>query len=257
MRTYRYFEWTAASSGQLSGDQLMDALSDYLTEDGDVARAMQMLMQRGMSSGEQKMQGLRDMLEQLRKRKQQQLEKYDLNSLLNDIREQLDNVLHQERQAIDEQLKQGQSTTTEAAAPPASPPQTAMAEQRRDFLDNLPNSLPQQLQSLRQYDFLDEQAAQAFQELLEELQKRAMGSQLNAQPSSSDRSAADDAQAQRDMYRDLNQQLREKLQGRPTDFQQFKDHHYQFPSAQEENLEELIEQLQQQIQQHLEDLQHI
>ena len=60
---------------------------------------MQMLMQRGMSSGEQKMQGLRDMLEQLRKRKQQQLEKYDLNSLLNDIREKLDNVLQQERQA--------------------------------------------------------------------------------------------------------------------------------------------------------------
>jgi hypothetical protein len=83
MRTYRYFEWATASGGQLSGDQLMDALSDYLTEDGDVSRAMQMLMQRGMSSGEQKMQGLRDMLEQLRKRKQQQLDKYDLNSLLN------------------------------------------------------------------------------------------------------------------------------------------------------------------------------
>ena len=87
MRTYRYFEWATASGGQLSGDQLMDALSDYLTEDGDVSRAMQMLMQRGMSSGEQKMQGLRDMLEQLRKRKQQQLDKYDLNSLLHDIRE--------------------------------------------------------------------------------------------------------------------------------------------------------------------------
>ena len=99
MRTYRYFEWATASGGQLSGDQLMDALSDYLTEDGDVSRAMQMLMQRGMSSGEQKMQGLRDMLEQLRKRKQQQLDKYDLNSLLNDIREQLDQLLQQERQS--------------------------------------------------------------------------------------------------------------------------------------------------------------
>ena len=100
MRKYRYFEWTTAPAGQLSGDQLMDALSDYLTEDGDIARAMQMLMQRGMSSGEQKMQGLRDMLEQLRKRKQQQLDRYDLNSLLNDLREKLDRLLQQERQAI-------------------------------------------------------------------------------------------------------------------------------------------------------------
>ena len=51
------------------------------------------------------------------------------------------------------------------------------------------------------------------------------------------------------MYRDLNQQLREKLQGHQTDFQQFKDQHPQFPSAQEETAEELIQQLQQQLQQ--------
>src|SRR5688500_17504532 len=126
MRTFRYFEWTAASGGQLSGDQLMDALPDYVTEDGDITRAMQMLMQRGMSSGEQKMQGLRDMLEQLRKRKQQQLEKYDLNSLLNDIREKLDNVLQQERQAIDEQLRQAKTAAAEQTAPPPSQQQTVM-----------------------------------------------------------------------------------------------------------------------------------
>ena len=87
MRTYRYFEWTTTPGDQFSPDQLMDALSDYVTEDGDIARAMQMLMQRGMAAGEQKMQGIRDMLEQVRKRKQQQLEKYDLNSLLNELRD--------------------------------------------------------------------------------------------------------------------------------------------------------------------------
>jgi uncharacterized protein with von Willebrand factor type A (vWA) domain len=148
--------------GQLSGDQLMDAISDYLTEDGDVSRAMQMLMQRGMSSGEQKMQGLRDMLEQLRKRKQQQLDKYDLNSLLNDIREQLEQLLQQERQAVEEQLQDAQTTAAGGTTQPSSR-QTAEAEQRREFLDNLPDSVPQQIQELRHYDFLDPQAAQTFQ----------------------------------------------------------------------------------------------
>jgi len=248
MRTYRYFEWATASGGQLSGDQLMDALSDYLTEDGDVSRAMQMLMQRGMSSGEQKMQGLRDMLEQLRKRKQQHLDKYDLNSLLNDIREQLDQLLQQERQTIAEQLQEAQ-TTAANGAPQPSTQQTTEAGQRREFLDNLPDSVPQQIQELRHYDFLDPQAAQAFQELLEELQQRAMQSQLNGAQTSSESSAADTGQGQRDMYQDLNQQLREKLQGRQGDFQQFKDQHPQFASAQEETIEELIQQLQQQLQQ--------
>jgi uncharacterized protein with von Willebrand factor type A (vWA) domain len=249
MRTYRYFEWTTPPGDQFSADQLMDALSDHLTEDGDIARAMQTLMQRGMSAGDQKMQGVRDMLEQLRKRKQQQLEKYDLNSLLNDLRDQLDKLLQQERQAIAEQLQQASPPSAELPSPESSRQQTAAAEQRREFLDNLPHSLPQQIQSLRQYDFLDPQAAHAFQELLEQLQQRATGSQMNSQAAPSEGSAADDAQARSDMYRDLNQQLREKLQGQLPDFQQFKDHHPQFPSAQEENLEELIKHLQQQLQQ--------
>ncbi len=249
MRTYRYFEWKTAPGGQLSGDQLMDTLSDYLTEDGDIARAMQTLMQRGMSAGEQKMQGLRDMLEQLRRRKQQQLDTYDLNSLLHDIREQLDKLLQQERQAVEDQLKETPTPAADQASQPSSQQPTTRAEERREFLDNLPDSVPQQLQSLRQYDFLDQQAGQAFQELLAELQKRAMGSQLNGRQTPSDTSTADAAQAQRDMYRDLNQQLREKLQRRRTDFEQFKDQHPQFPSAQEENIEDLIQQLQQQLQQ--------
>ena len=248
MRTYRYFEWATASGGQLSGDQLMDALSDYLTEDGDVSRAMQMLMQRGMSSGEQKMQGLRDMLEQLRKRKQQQLDKYDLNSLLHDIREQLDQLLQQERQAVEEQLQDTQTTAADGATQPSSQ-QTMEAGQRREFLDHLPDSVPQQIQELRHYDFLNPQAAQAFQELLEELQQRARQSQLNGTQAPSESSGADAAQSQRDMYRDLNQQLRDQLQGHQTDFQQFRDQHPQFPSAQDDTLEELIQQLQQQLQQ--------
>lgn len=249
MRTYRYFEWTTTPGDQFSSDQLMDALSDYLTEDGDIARAMQMLMQRGMSAGEQKMQGVRDMLEQLRKRKQQQLDTYDLNSLLNELRDRLDRLLQRERQAIAEQLQEGPSPSADEPSQGSRQHQAAAAEQRREFLDNLPNSLPQQIQSLHRYDFLDPQAAQAFQELLEELQKRAMGAQVNGRPAPSESSAAAEAESQRDMYRDLNQQLREKLQGQRPDFQQFKDQHPQFPSAQEENIAELIKHLQQQLQQ--------
>jgi uncharacterized protein with von Willebrand factor type A (vWA) domain len=245
MRTYRYFEWAAASGGQLSGDQLMDALSDYLTEDGDVSRAMQMLMQRGMSSDGQKMQGLRDMLEQLRKRKQQHLDKYDLNSLLHDIQQQLDQLLQAERQTIDEHLQGVQDT----AADRATAPQGAEARQRREFLDQLPDSVPQQIQDLRPYDFLNPQAAQAFQELLEGLQQRLRQAQLNGEQAPAESSEADAAQSQHDMYRDLNQQLRDKLQGRQTDFQQFKDQYPQFPSAQDNTIEELIQELQQQLQQ--------
>lgn len=248
MRTYRYFEWTTTPSEQFSGDQLMDALSDYLTEDGDISRAMQMAMQRGMSSGDQKMEGVRDMLEQLRQRKQQQLEKYDLNSLLNELRNRLDTLLQQEQHAVHKQLQQATPPDAATSSSPSSP-QSMTAEQRQQFLENLPTSLPQRIQALRPYEFLDSQAAQDFQALLDELQKRAMGSQMNGRSSPSDGSAMDDMQAQREMYCDLNQQMRQKAQGQPQDFQQFQEQHPEFPSAQDGNIEELIEHMQQQLQQ--------
>src|ERR671934_44815 len=154
MRTYRYFEWTTAPASHPSGDRLVEALADSLTEDGDITRGIQTLRQRGMSAADNKMQGLREMLEQLRKRKQQRLDKYDLNSLLNDIRKQLDTILQHERQAVEERLQQ----------------------------------------------------AQAFQQLLEELQRRARSSQLNGQPASNELSTADAGDSWEDMYDALNRQ---------------------------------------------------
>src|SRR5919197_666001 len=182
MRTYRYFEWATASGGQLSGDQLMDALSDYLTEDGDVSRAMQMLMQRGMSSGEQKMQGLRDMLEQLRKRKQQQLDKYDLNSLLNDVRRQLDQLLQQGRQADFQQFKgqhpQFPSAQEETIEELIQQLQHHL-QQWRSLLESLSESVRRELEQLMDSSLdADLQAQRAeLQELLDQLATKKLAPQ--------------------------------------------------------------------------------
>jgi uncharacterized protein with von Willebrand factor type A (vWA) domain len=227
----------------------MEALTDFLTEDGDLSRAMQMLMQRGMSTPEQHMQGLREMLEQLRKRKQQQLDKYDLNSLLHDVKDRLEEIVQHERQAVEEQLQQTASAMADDRAPGEAVPQQATAEQRREFLDTLPNNLGQRLQALRQYDFLDPRAAQEFQQLLQEVQQRAQSSQLNSQPSPSQPGVADHADDMHEMYGDLNQQLRQQLQGHDADFQQFQAQHPNYPSAQDTDLQALIHHLQQQLQQ--------
>jgi uncharacterized protein with von Willebrand factor type A (vWA) domain len=240
MRTYRYSEWTSRITDHPSGEQLMEALSDFLAEDGDVSRAMQMLMQRGMSSGEQKMQGLRELMEQVRRLKQQHLDRYDLNSLLNDIKERLAQILQQERRAIERQLQDAQADGAEAQAPGEVQERQATAAQRREFLDNLPAGLAQRLQSLRQYEFLDPQAARDFQQLLQELQRRAQAAQPNGPPAAQATSAG----AMAAMYGDLNQQLRQHLQGQAPDFQQFQARHPQFPSAQDASLEELLQRLQ-------------
>ncbi len=249
MRTYRYFEWTRVTAGHPNADELMDALSDFLTEDGDIARAMQMLMQRGMQGSENRLQGLRDMLEQLRKLKQQLLDQYDLNSLLNDLREKLEQLLRQEQRTLEDGLEEARRQAADQQGGPPDAQMDEAASQRREFLNQLPKSVPQALQSLRQYDFLEQQAAEAFQQLLEEVQKRVLAARLKEARPQIQQMSPDQLDAIKDLYRDLNEQLRQKLRGNAPDFNQFKAHHPELPQDQDLSLETMAQSMQQQAQQ--------
>ena len=74
-------------------------------EYGDLRWAMRNMLSRGMQIPQGgTMQGLRDMLKQMRERKKQQLERYDLSSIFDGFRERLEEILDMERSRIDEWL---------------------------------------------------------------------------------------------------------------------------------------------------------
>src|SRR5215467_10847176 len=80
----RYSRWDGTQQiDDLDADDLLNAMADDLTVDGDIWSALRRLFQRGMHDphGPQ-MPGLQDLLQQLRKRRQQQLDRYDLGSAL-------------------------------------------------------------------------------------------------------------------------------------------------------------------------------
>ena len=68
---YRFSEWDGTQEIQgLNADEILDALSDDLMNFGDLQHALRNMMQRGMQTPQQgQMQGLRDLLQQLRQRK--------------------------------------------------------------------------------------------------------------------------------------------------------------------------------------------
>src|SRR5437764_11021741 len=102
----RYSRWDGTQNiGDLDADQLFEAMSDDLTSDGDVMRALQRLFQRGAQHPEGgRMPGLQDLLKRLRQRRQQQLERYDLGSALEDIKKKVDEILRTEREGIERRL---------------------------------------------------------------------------------------------------------------------------------------------------------
>ena len=107
----RYSRWDGSQRIEdLDADDLLNAMADDLTADGDLKSALRRLLQRGMHdpNGPQ-MPGLQDLLQQLRRRRQQQLERYDLGSALDDIKNKLADVVKTEREGMKQRLPRARS----------------------------------------------------------------------------------------------------------------------------------------------------
>ncbi len=104
---YRYSEWDGAQEiPPLDPDDILNALTDDLMNFGDLQHALRNLLQRGMRNpmGD-RTQGLRDMLQQLRQQRRQQLDRFNLSSAFEDIQKRLEEILEKERSTLDERTR--------------------------------------------------------------------------------------------------------------------------------------------------------
>ncbi|MGE0058426.1 MAG: VWA domain-containing protein, partial [Dehalococcoidia bacterium] len=101
---YRYTEWDGSQEiPPLAPDDILNALTDDLMNFGDLQHALRNLMQRGMRNpmGD-RTQGLRDMLQQLRQQRRQQLDRFNLSSAFEDIQKKLQEILDKERGTLED-----------------------------------------------------------------------------------------------------------------------------------------------------------
>src|SRR6184192_3851086 len=110
MRFYRYSRWDGTQEvSPFDPEEVMESLADDLLADGDVRSALQRMMQRGFQNrtGNRTM-GLQQLMERLRSQRQQQLDRYDLGGIIDQIKEKLDDVLKTEREGIERRLQGAQ-----------------------------------------------------------------------------------------------------------------------------------------------------
>lgn len=116
------------------------------------------------------------------------------------------------------------------------------AKRKQEFLDQLPEDPAGQITQLRDYDFMDPEARQKFEELLAMLQQQMMNSFFQGMQQGIQNMTPEDLSKVRDMVKDLNEMLEQKANGQQPDFQGFMDKHGQFfPGV--ENLDQLMEQM--------------
>ncbi|MBI2979762.1 MAG: hypothetical protein HYY41_02910, partial [Chloroflexi bacterium] len=187
MNIYRYSRWDGTQNlFELDADELMDELGRNLMSQGDLSELLRTMQREGIKDSQgRQLPGIEDLLQRLRQKKQEQLEKHKLDSIIEELRRQLDKVLQSGRERIRRRLEQARQKTREGASE-LSP------EAQQRLLKTLEEMATQDLKKLDQLaEHLQRQIAQA-QSLLDKLSAQDKESLENLLRSLLDKSNSDE-----------------------------------------------------------------
>jgi uncharacterized protein with von Willebrand factor type A (vWA) domain len=254
--SYRYSSWDGTQDiFDIDANQLMDQLSEELLEQGDVMRALREMFRNGVQNQDgQQLSGLKDMMERLKNQRRQKLQQHNMDSVVDDLKEKLEEILKTERQGIDQRRKEAQEQVSQSSDEDRSQQESlyklleGRTQRNLDKLENLTDSLSSQIQDLMDYDFVSPEAQQMFQELLDQL-KGQMAQNISQQMQQQMQSMSPEHMAgMREMMNQLNQMMRDKMAGRQPDFDRFMQQFgHMFGPNPPQSFEELMEHLQQQL----------
>src|SRR5437870_6705642 len=241
-RSNRYERWDGSQEpfGR-DAEDLFDRLAEDLFQGGDFDYALHRLMSRGWRDRQGlKLPGFEEMLERLRQKRLQQLKRYNLNDVFGNIREKLNDTLRRERQGINDRLEQAPESAKRVLQ--------KITKKKLQELDRLLDDVGGTIRKLNDYEFMDEGAAQAFQQLLEELKQQVSQTYFKNMTRTMQQLKPEHLSEIKEMLRALNQMLRDRLEGRPPKFEQFMQRfgHFFGPNP-PKNLDELVQQLERQM----------
>jgi uncharacterized protein with von Willebrand factor type A (vWA) domain len=208
---YRHWDGTQRLDA-LEAEELLGAMSDELLSGGDLEDAMARLSRWGIPG---RMEGLRDLLERLRTAKQRRAQRHDLSKTFDELKEKLEEVKRLEREGLDRRRSAPAPNEQLKAA------MEKLAAERMEQLDALPDDFGRAVRALKDYEFVEPKAAEKYQELLKELQQQVLGSYFKNMRDALKNLTPEQLERTRQMIRDLNRALRERMEGGEPDFEAF------------------------------------
>src|SRR6478609_1385320 len=227
---FKYSRWDGTQVGfDLDADALLEEMTDDLLYHGDLNAALRRMMQQGFRDREGRdVSGMREMLEKLRERRREQLDRYDLGGVYEGIDRRVDEARSSGDKRREELLED-------------------LAQQRRQELEQLPPDLAGRVGELQQYDWMDDAARQRFEELMEELKKQLLDSMFNQLQQGMSEMSPEQLARMKDMLAELNTMLEQREQGEEPDFEGFMERFGDFFPGNPQTLDELLEQMAQQM----------
>ncbi len=236
---FRYSPWDGSQRGfEVDALDVMEQLTDDLLYHGDLNSALRRMMQQGFEdrNGE-RIQGIREMLEKIRERRDDALDRFDLGGVYEEIAQELRELVQQERDELQRQLDEARSS--------GDPRREELTEQsaatKNLELDMLPPDLAGQVKGLEHYDFSSDEAQQRFQELVDRLREELMQQTVDQMSGAMGSMTPEDLGRLKDMMAELNHMLDQRAAGEEPDFDGFMERHGDFFPENPQTLDELLE----------------
>ena len=238
---FRYSAWDGTQVGfELGADDVFSEITDDLLYHGDLNAALRRMMQSGFRdrNGE-RIAGMREMLEKLRRKRRDELERYDLGGVYDDIAQELRDVVETEREGLDELAREARESGDARRREITE----EVVDERNLRLDMLPPDLAGQVRDLSDYEFTSSEARERFDELVQKLREQLMSSYFNSMAGAMSDVSPEDMARMKDMLADLNRLLEMRQAGQDTDeaFAQFMERHGDFFPENPADVDELLE----------------
>src|SRR5919107_1921735 len=234
-----YSRWDGSQVGfDLDADAVLAEVTDDLLYHGDLNAALRRMLQSGFRDRDgNRVQGMRELLERLRRKRREELERHDLGGVYDEVADALREVVETERQGLDdleaEARASGDSRRQEIT--------DEVTQEKRLRLDLLPPDLAGQVRELSEYEFASSEARERFEELMDQLRQQLAQSYFNSMAGAMSNPDPEAMARMKDMLSELNHMLEQRERGEEPDFEGFMDRYGDFFPENPQTLDELLE----------------
>ena len=234
----RYSRWDGTQVGfEMDATDILSELTDDLLYHGDLNAALRRMMQDGFERDGERIKGLREMMDDLRRKRREALESHDLGGVYDDIARELREVVDMEREAIEEMAREA----AESGDARRQELTDAVAAERHASLDLLSPDLAGMVRDLQHHDFTSSEASEKFDQLMDKLREQLMQQYVDQMAGAVENMTPEDMARMKDMFAELNHMLEQRQRGEEPDFDGFMERFGDFFPENPRDLDELLE----------------
>src|SRR5215213_8718033 len=236
-----YSRWDGSQVGfDFDADAVLAEVTDDLLYHGDLNAALRRMLQSGFRDRDgNRVQGMRELLERLRRKRREELERHDLGGVYDEVADALREVVETERQGLDDLEAEAHASGDQRRQEITE----EVTQEKRLRLDLLPPDLAGQVRELSEYEFASSEARERFEELMDQLRQQLAQSYFNNMAGAMSNPDPEAMARMKDMLSELNQMLEQRERGEEPDFDGFMERYGDFFPGNPQSLDELLEQM--------------